>query len=151
LIILFYILVQQVENNLIVPRVLGDAVELPPLVVMTGAVVGASVGGILGVMLATPVIATGRVILGYLYRKLLDQEPFPIEETVAESGTSSSPSKSWFSSRLAELQRRIRLRSLESRQGSEKAPPEAIRNMGFANKCQASKCCRPLDTFLALK
>ncbi|HET8580097.1 MAG TPA: AI-2E family transporter, partial [Nitrospiraceae bacterium] len=104
LILLFYILVQQVENNWIVPRVLGDAVELPPLVVMTGAVVGASVGGILGVMLATPVIATGRVILSYLYRKLLDQEPFPIEETVAESGTSSSPSRDWFSSRLAELQ-----------------------------------------------
>jgi predicted PurR-regulated permease PerM len=123
LIILFYLLVQQVENNLIVPRVLGDAVELPPLVVMTGAVVGASVGGILGVMLATPVIATGRVILGYLYRKLLDQEPFPTEEIVPDSGTSSSPSKSWFSSRLAELQRRIRLRSLASRQGGEKAPP----------------------------
>ncbi|HEX2981173.1 MAG TPA: AI-2E family transporter, partial [Anaerolineaceae bacterium] len=33
LIILFYVLVQQLENNLIVPRVLGDAVELPPLVV----------------------------------------------------------------------------------------------------------------------
>lgn len=116
LIILFYILVQQVENNLIVPRVLGDAVELPPLVVMTGAVVGASVGGILGVMLATPVIATGREILGYIYRKLLDQEPFPIKET-------SSPATDWLSSRLAELQRRIRLRSLESRQGSGKAPP----------------------------
>jgi len=123
LIILFYLLVQQVENNLIVPRVLGDAVELPPLVVMTGAVVGASVGGILGVMLATPVIATGRVILGYLYSKLLDQEPFPIKEKVPESGTSSSPARDWLSSRLAELQRRIRLRSLESRQGSEKAPP----------------------------
>jgi predicted PurR-regulated permease PerM len=123
LIILFYLLVQQVENNLIVPRVLGDAVELPPLVVMTGAVVGASVGGILGVMLATPVIATGREILGYIYRKLLDQEPFPIAETVPESGTSSSPAKDWLSSRLAGLQRRIRLRSLESRQGSEKAPP----------------------------
>ena len=116
LILLFYILVQQVENNLIVPRVLGEAVELPPLVVMTGAVVGASVGGILGVMLATPVIATGREILGYLYRKLLDQEPFPIEEKVPESGTSSSLSKSWFSSRLAEIQRRIRSRSRKSRQ-----------------------------------
>jgi predicted PurR-regulated permease PerM len=123
LIILFYLLVQQVENNLIVPRVLGDAVELPPLVVMTGAVVGASVGGILGVMLATPVIATGREILGYIYRKLLDQEPFPIAETVPASGTSSSPARDWLSSRLAGLQRRIRLRSLESRQGSEKAPP----------------------------
>ena len=121
LVLLFYILVQQVENNLIVPRVLGDAVELPPLVVMTGAVVGASVGGILGVMLATPVIATGRVILGYLYRKLLNQEPFPIEKTVPESGTSSSPARDWPSSRLAELQRRIRSRSPESRQGDEEA------------------------------
>ena len=121
LILLFYILVQQVENNLIVPRVLGEAVELPPLVVMTGAVVGASVGGILGVMLATPVIATGRVILGYFYRKLLVQQPFPIEETVPESGTSSSPSKSWFSSRLAEIQRRIRSRSPEPRQDNEEA------------------------------
>jgi hypothetical protein len=110
-----------VENNLIVPRVLGDAVELPPLVVMTGAVVGASVGGILGVMLATPVIATGRVILGYLYRKLLNQEPFPIEKTVPESGTSSSPARDWPSCRLAELQRRIRSRSPESRQGDEEA------------------------------
>ncbi len=116
LILLFYVLVQQVENNLIVPRVLGEAVELPPLVVMTGAVVGASVGGILGVMLATPVIASGREILGYLYRKLLDQEPFPIEESVPELGTSSSPSKSWLSSPLAEIQRRIRSRAPESRQ-----------------------------------
>jgi predicted PurR-regulated permease PerM len=110
LIILFYVLVQQAENNLIVPRVLGDAVELSPLVVMIGAVVGASVGGILGVMLATPVIATGREILGYFYRKLLDQEPFPIKETVPESGTSSSPARDWLSSRLAEFQRRIRSR-----------------------------------------
>ena len=121
LIILFYILVQQVENNWIVPRVLGDAVELPPLVIMTGAVIGASVGGILGVMLATPAIASGREILGYLYRKLLDQEPFPIEETFPESGASPSPFGYWFSSRLAELQRRIRSRSPESRERNEKA------------------------------
>ncbi|HSL47279.1 MAG TPA: AI-2E family transporter [Anaerolineales bacterium] len=121
LILLFYILVQQVENNLIVPRVLGDAVELPPLVVMTGAVVGASVGGILGVMLATPIIASGREILGYLYSKLLDQEPFPIEETLPESGTSSSLSRDWLSSRLAEFKKRIGSRSPESREDNEKA------------------------------
>jgi predicted PurR-regulated permease PerM len=121
LIIVFYVLVQQLENNLIVPRVLGDAVELPPLVVMTGAVIGASVGGILGVMLATPVIATGREILGYLYRKLLDKEPFPIEETLPESGTSSSLSRDWLSSRLAEFKKRIGSRSLESREDNEKA------------------------------
>jgi hypothetical protein len=113
--------VQQVENNLIVPRVLGAAVDLPPLVVMTGAVVGASVGGILGVMLATPVIATGREILGYLYRKLLDEEPFPIAETVPESGNSFTSAKDWLSSRLAEIQRRIRSQSPKAGKGSQEA------------------------------
>ncbi|GAB4436439.1 MAG: AI-2E family transporter [Anaerolineae bacterium] len=73
----FYWLVQVTENNLIVPRVLGEAVELPPLVVMVGVFVGASVGGILGALLAAPVIASAREVLSYLYAKLWGQEPFP--------------------------------------------------------------------------
>lgn len=77
LVIGFYVLVQQLENSLIVPRVLGDAVDLPALVVMTGVFVGGSVAGILGALLATPVIATGREVLSYLYRKLLGEPPFP--------------------------------------------------------------------------
>jgi hypothetical protein len=123
LITLFYILVQQVENNLIVPRVLGAAVDLPPLVVMTGAVVGAYVGGILGVMLATPVIATGREILTYIYRKLLDEEPFPIDDPVPQSGATSSARSMgyWLSSLLAKFQRSIRSRSPESRQDTGEA------------------------------
>jgi predicted PurR-regulated permease PerM len=75
----FYILVQQLENSVVVPRVLGDAVELPPLVVMTGVLVGGTVGGILGALLATPIIATGREILRYVYHKLLGDDPFPPE------------------------------------------------------------------------
>jgi predicted PurR-regulated permease PerM len=80
LVVAFYTLVQQFENNLIVPRVLGKAMNLPPLVVMTGALVGAEVGGVLGVMLATPVIATMRDIVSYVYRKILGENPFPPEE-----------------------------------------------------------------------
>jgi predicted PurR-regulated permease PerM len=87
LVILFYILVQQVENNMIVPRVLGAALELPPLIVMTGIVVGASVGGILGALLATPVIATSREVLHYIDRKMQDQEPIQAEDAAPESGT----------------------------------------------------------------
>jgi len=122
LIILFYILVQQVENNFIVPRVLGGAVELPPLVVMTGVVVGASVGGILGALLATPVIATGREMLDYIYRKMLDQEPLT-EETVPDPGTHPSRSGNWLSSLPAELQKWIRSRSPRPRQGGGQASP----------------------------
>lgn len=73
----FYWGVQQIENNIIVPRVLGEAVELHPLVVMVGVVVGASVGGILGALLAAPVIASTKAIVSYLYAKILDQDPFP--------------------------------------------------------------------------
>lgn len=72
----FYLLVQQLENSVIVPRVLGDAVGLPPLVVMTGVLVGTIVAGILGALLATPVIATAYEILRYIYAKMMDQEPF---------------------------------------------------------------------------
>lgn len=79
LVIGFYVLVQQLENSLIVPKVLGDAVELPALVVMSGVLVGGTVAGILGALLATPVIASGREILGYMYRKLLNEPPFPPE------------------------------------------------------------------------
>jgi predicted PurR-regulated permease PerM len=115
LIILFYLLVQQVEDKLIVPRVLGAALELPPLIVMTGIVVGASVGGLLGALLATPVIATGRVILHYVYRKMLGQNPIQIEDEAPESGTPHSGN--WPSSLLAKFKGRIRSRSPESRQG----------------------------------
>lgn len=84
IVIAFYVLVQQLENNLIVPRVLGGAVDLPPLVVMTGVLVGATAGGLLGALLATPVIATAREILRYIYGKMLDQDPFPSEDAPLE-------------------------------------------------------------------
>jgi predicted PurR-regulated permease PerM len=85
LVILFYVLVQQLENSVIVPRVLGDAVELPALVVITGVIIGTSVGGILGALLATPVIASGREILRYVYQKIQGEDPFPLHEAKTES------------------------------------------------------------------
>ncbi len=72
-----YVLIQQFENTFVVPRVLGDAVNLHPLVVMLGVLIGASVAGILGALLAAPVIASMREIIRYLYLKILGEEPFP--------------------------------------------------------------------------
>jgi predicted PurR-regulated permease PerM len=77
IVVAFYFVVQQLENNIIVPRIIGQAVELPPIVVMAGVVVGASVGGILGAFMAVPVMATGRVVAQYAYNKLLGRPPFP--------------------------------------------------------------------------
>ncbi len=72
-----YLLIQQLENTLIVPRILGEAVDLHPVVVMLGVLVGANVAGILGALLAAPVIASTREILHYLYAKMLGENPYP--------------------------------------------------------------------------
>ncbi len=73
---LFYFIVQQLENNIIVPRLIGQAVDLPPVLIMAGVVVGASVGGILGAFMAAPLIATGRIVAQYAYNKVAGRPPF---------------------------------------------------------------------------
>ena len=82
IVLAFYLLVQVFENQVIVPYVLGGELDVPPLVVIIGVMVGGTVAGILGVLLATPVIATGRELFSYLYDKILEppEMPAPPEE-----------------------------------------------------------------------
>jgi hypothetical protein len=72
------------ENSFVVPRILGEAVDLHPIVVLIGVVIGANVAGILGALLAAPVIASGREIVSYLYAKILGEDPFPQEDEKPE-------------------------------------------------------------------
>lgn len=71
-----YFVIQQFENNVIVPRVIGDSVNLHPIIVIIGIVIGFNVGGVLGAFLAAPVIASLRVVGAYIHAKLLDYPPF---------------------------------------------------------------------------
>lgn len=81
-----YFVVQQLENQLLVPRIIGTSVNLHPVVVLSGVVVGASVGGVLGAFLAAPVIASLRVVGSYLRAKLLDEElPFAADRMTVRS------------------------------------------------------------------
>lgn len=75
-----YVVIQQVENNLLVPRIIGDSVNLPASMVLIGAVAGASVAGLLGIFLAAPVMATLRVLGEYVFSKLVEA---PVEAPVA--------------------------------------------------------------------
>jgi predicted PurR-regulated permease PerM len=62
LVAVFFVLYQQIENYVIVPRVLRDTVKIPAIAVLFAALVGASVLGIVGALIAIPVAATIRVI-----------------------------------------------------------------------------------------
>ncbi len=70
-------LIQGLENNILVPRIVGDALDLHPLLVMISVIMGASLAGILGAVLAAPVVATIKLLGSYAWRKLLDLPPFP--------------------------------------------------------------------------
>lgn len=65
-----YLAIQQLENNLLVPKILGDAVELHPAVLILALVVGGTLFGIGGAILAAPVVATGRDLYRYIFARL---------------------------------------------------------------------------------
>lgn len=73
---LTYAILGQVESIYFIPRLVGGRVKLHPAVAFISVIAGAMVFGALGVLLATPVVATLRTMLTYIYRKLIDQEPF---------------------------------------------------------------------------
>ncbi|MBR4099762.1 MAG: AI-2E family transporter [Clostridia bacterium] len=55
--IVFILVLQQIEGNLIYPRVVGKAVGLPAVIVISAVLVGGNVGGILGALIGVPVSA----------------------------------------------------------------------------------------------
>jgi predicted PurR-regulated permease PerM len=81
IVILGYVLLQLIENQVLVPKILGSAVSLPPLIVLVGVTIAGAQAGIVGVFLATPIMATGKVILNFVYEKVIAaSEPEPPEE-----------------------------------------------------------------------
>lgn len=68
-VLVVYVLVQQLENNLLVPKVQGDSVKLHPSIIMVSLVVGSQVGGLFGLIVAVPVAAILRDLYFYLYRR----------------------------------------------------------------------------------
>ncbi|KKQ38953.1 MAG: hypothetical protein US56_C0032G0003 [Candidatus Moranbacteria bacterium GW2011_GWF2_37_7] len=64
--VVFYAFLQPFENNVIVPNVMKKAVGLNPVIIIIALLVGAELGGIIGMLLAVPVAAVIVEILGDL-------------------------------------------------------------------------------------
>lgn len=54
-VIVFFVVVQVVENNVLAPRITGGAVGLHPVIALLAIVIGADLGGVVGALLAVPV------------------------------------------------------------------------------------------------
>ena len=68
--LVLYTLVQQVENNVLVPKIQGDAVSLHPSAVMFALVIGGAIAGLIGAILALPITAAARDVFAYLFARL---------------------------------------------------------------------------------
>ena len=64
-VVLLYFLIQQFENNLIVPLVMRRAVGLNPLIVIISLMIGFALGGPAGAVLSIPVVLIGEVLIPY--------------------------------------------------------------------------------------
>jgi predicted PurR-regulated permease PerM len=83
-VIILYTAVQQLENNLLVPKVMGDAVELHPAVMIVALVIGGALFGIGGAILAAPTVAVGRDLYRYGFRRLSGEEPLAARRDVLD-------------------------------------------------------------------
>jgi predicted PurR-regulated permease PerM len=75
IVIVFFAVFNEIDTAYILPNLVGRRLHLPPMVALMGVIAGASLGGVLGILLAAPTISTLRVLSSYVYRKLLDIEP----------------------------------------------------------------------------
>lgn len=79
--LLAIVAIQQVESSIVAPLVVGRTVELHPLVVLLAVLIGGSIAGILGLLVAVPLAASARVLFRHVWlaRSPYGGDLFPVE------------------------------------------------------------------------
>jgi predicted PurR-regulated permease PerM len=72
-----YFILRMFEDNFIIPHVVGHAVHLHPVIVLFAILAGGAIGGPFGLLISIPVAAVTRLLLRYIYRKLIDAPDLP--------------------------------------------------------------------------
>ncbi len=83
--IVFLFVLQQIEDNLIYPRIVGTSIGLPGIWVIAAITIGGSIGGVLGMILGVPAFATVYKLLG----EFVDHHSERKEAVRAEAGASA--------------------------------------------------------------
>lgn len=71
-VIIVYFTLRQIEDHFIIPNLVGHIVNLHPIIVIFAILAGGTLAGGLGLLVAIPIAAVIRIILVYLYSKLID-------------------------------------------------------------------------------
>jgi len=94
----------QIYDSLVIPRLIGNFLGVHPAFVLITAFIITSWIGVLGLLVAAPVLSSAQILLRYVIRKLQDQDPWPDPEEPpptlgAQFRTIYRSARSWMQSR----------------------------------------------------
>jgi len=89
-VVLISYLIDFLMDYIINPRIMSTALKVHPVLILIGVIVGYGLLGLLGVLIAAPLVATVLFTMRYIYRKLMDLDPWEGIEAVPEGGKAES-------------------------------------------------------------
>jgi len=69
-VIIIFTIIQQIENNIITPKVVGESVGIHPVTVILSLIIGGGFFGVTGMILAIPVVGILKVLYSYLVENI---------------------------------------------------------------------------------
>lgn len=72
--VLYILLIQQLESTFLQPKIMSDQVHLHPVLVILSLLIGATLGGLVGMLLAVPVAAVAKVVFVHYYEKWTESQ-----------------------------------------------------------------------------
>ena len=66
-VVLLFLAIHQIEGHIVIPKVMGSALRLHPLLVIFGLLAGGEIYGLPGVFVALPPLAAGRAIWEFFW------------------------------------------------------------------------------------
>lgn len=91
LFLIFIVCLQQLEGNLIYPKVVGSSVGLPALWVLAAVTIGGGINGVLGMLLGVPLVATFYKLAGNDINKKVQEKKEAKQEETVTGGTGQQP------------------------------------------------------------
>jgi predicted PurR-regulated permease PerM len=94
-VVAFALVIQQLESNVLVPRVMGRSVGVSPLTVLLGILVGSALAGLPGAFLAVPIAGAIQVIVAHALRaedpSQSEEHRNPTERAVQQGNVNTPP------------------------------------------------------------
>ncbi len=66
-VIVFYVVVQQLDGHFFMPKLMGSIIDVHPVAIIAGVLIGGQLFGILGMMISVPLVAVLQILLRHMW------------------------------------------------------------------------------------